>query len=265
MSIVRQLVQTSIVEALRHQTIAGDCVFDSRMDTIEGLLDGSDQPLIIVSVEMSDQPHEGQVASGLLGRDATLTVLIQTAVATGRTIKNDDGEVIFPAIGVTDAAFEATLNILDRQWRHVLHDFDNPWADVFKGLTVKILDIKDARSTDPETNRKHAARFVEFGVKVMPDPEPGEELPAPIENGLALMEKDLEFAALAAEWREILRVDQDWPEWRRVQSSLFATRKEIAALGYGPITIDDLVPFDHATLDISRVGQVTVDAEDDDD
>jgi hypothetical protein len=236
MSIVRQLIQIAMVEAVSGKTIAGRKVFDSRMDTLD-LIKGAKQPFLIFSVEESSAQGDS-FAKGLIGRTAKLTVLVQAAVASGCEVRSDDDDriVIMPAIGETDSAYEASLNILDRQWRHVLHGFESAWGNVFCGLVTSIGVIKDVRSSDPETGVKSAARFTQFDLDVMPDPAPGDDIPAVIEAGLALLEGDgdVGYRALAAQWRQILALDADWPDWRAVQSSLFATDGDMAALAYGP-------------------------------
>ncbi|WP_137136559.1 hypothetical protein [Rhizobium sp. FKY42] len=250
MSIVRQLIQLSIVEALRDQTMAGDCVFDSRMERISGLAEEQAVPVIVVSVETADQSDQTPGGIGLLGRDTSLSVLIQTAVVTARKVKDDNGTVIRQGIGETDAALEGALNILDRQWRHVLHTPESEWAEVFRDLVLATHSVKDTRAADPDTKRKHAARFVQIDLDVLPDPLPGDELPEAIERGLALMAADPEYAELAADWRALLAKGRDWPEWRKLQSRLFATRKDMATIGLGPLDIDELVPFTHARLNV---------------
>ena len=249
--IVRQLVQLALVNAPRGRTIAGDDFFDSRMDPLAQLAKGTRRPFVIVSVEESDADgKEGPEDVGLLGRCSKLTILLQMAVASGQEIKDAGGTRIIAAIGETDAAFEATLNILDRQWRQVMSDFDNPWATIFRSLVVRIGKIIDQRSSDPETGTKHAARFIQIHVEVMPDPLPGEPIPGPIEAGLAALEADgdASYAEIARVWRALLTENQDWPEWRTLQAGLFATREDMAAIGIGPLGIDELSDFTGADV-----------------
>lgn len=258
MSIVRQLIQLSIVEALRGRTIAGNAVFDSRMDTLPDLLVDQHQPVIIVSVEASDRRNMSQGIASLLGGSTVLTVLIQTAVATGRAIKGPDGTVIRAAIGETDSAFEGALNLLDHEWRKVLHHFENEWAEVFRDLVNGVQDIKDTRGTDPDTKRKHAARFVQLDLSVLAEPEPGDDLPEVIARGLDLMSADADYAPLAEEWRTLLAEGSDWPEWRKLQSALLASRQHMATIGQGPLIVDEEVDFEIARLNVSGVSTVEI-------
>lgn len=246
MSIVRQLVQLALVNAPLGFTIAGNDIFDSRMDPLEQLAKGARRPFMIFSVEESEEDgKEGPEDVGLLGRCSKLTILRQMAVASGQEIRDQSGTRIIAAIGETDAAFEATLNILDRQWRQVMSSYDNAWANLFRGLVVKIGKISDQRSADPETGTKHAGRFTLIHAEVMPDPLPGEPIPQIIEDGLALLEADgdTSYAEIARVWRTVLTADADWPEWRTLQAGLFATRADMEAVGVGPLGVDELVDF----------------------
>lgn len=257
MSIVRQLIQIALVEAQRDRTIAGPNVFDSRMDTLDGFMAGAEQPVLIFSIEESEA-KAGLATDGFIGRDVALTAMVQMAVASGREVRDGEGAVILPSIGESDSAYEASLNLLDRQWRQVLHDSDNAWARLFRDLIVSVGDIKDTRATDPETGRKHAARFTQFSLRVMPDPLPGNDLPEAIEAGLTLLETDgdIGYATLASSWRGQLATDPALPDWRKLQSVLFATNGDMVAMG---LAEDDAgVPFNRAEISVSGVSPVVI-------
>lgn len=257
MSVVRQLIRVAVVEAWRGNTIALENVFDSKIDTLNGLLKGSHVPVLIFSIEEEDFRSAGQSA-GLTGRDSRLTCMVQAAVASGRAIQDGTGTVVVPAIGETDAALEARLDMLSWQWRAVMADMSNPWVELFHALVVSIGSLKDQRAFDPETGTKHASRFWQFEADVMSEPVPGEPLNDTIEKGLALLEADPEYAELAGKWRQLLSADSDRPDWRVLQSELFASRADMAALGHGPLVIDDLVDFDQAVLDVEGTGQTVI-------
>lgn len=258
--IVRQLVQISVVEAWRDRTFAGDDVFDSRMDSLQNLTKGERRHVLIFSIEEAEQDAGSPGESGFLGRDCRMTGFVQAGVATGEAIKAKSGSIIVPKFGETDGACEASLNLLDWQWRRALQDHENPWALLFRDLVAEIGEIKDVRATDTTTGGKHAARFTQFHMETIPDPQPGDALPDVIERGLVLLEEDGDdgYAKVAAMWRQALVFGGDWPEWRQLQSALFASRGKLAALGYGPLSIDEEVDFDGAQLDVSGVGPVVV-------
>lgn len=238
MSVVRQLLQIAMVEACRGRTIALDAVFDSRMDTLDGLLDGDRRPVLIFSIEESESRRVDQT-DGFLGRSPRFTVMVQAAVATGQAIEDDEGTVVLQAIGETDSALESRLNILDWQWRAAITRPGNAWGQLFRNLMTEIGQIKDQRATDPETGTKHAARFTQFELEAMPDPVPGDPLPELIEQGLSLLEADPAYAPLAETWRALLDQDVDMDELQRLQAKLFSSDGSMAALGYAELAKSD--------------------------
>lgn len=258
MSVVRQLLLISMVEAWRNRTIAGTHVYDSKIDTLDGFLKGQVRPIIIVSIEETEQDEDGPATAGLLGRPSRFTVMVQTAVASGQEIRDDAGTIVRGAIGESDASFEATLNVLDRQWRQVLTASDNEWAVLFRDLVHAVGVIRDTRATDPETGTKHAARFVQFKVDALPDPLPGDDIPPPIDAGLAAMEADGEdgYREIARIWRGMLTVGGDWPDWKRLKVALFTSNAGLAVLGQGPLVAETEVPIKVAKLNVSGVEPV---------
>jgi hypothetical protein len=240
MSIVRQLVQIAVVEALRGRTIALDNVFDSAMDTLPGLLKGAAQPVLVFSIEESVETAD-DATDGLLGRGGLLTGIMQSAVASGKQMTDGEGTVIVPVLGETDSAYEALLNIVDRQWRAALHDHENPWSMVFRDLVVSIGPIRTVRATDPEAGTKHACRFAQFEIETMPEPLPGDPIADAISAGLVLMASDGDpaYAALADTWQELLTSGSGLPDWQKLQSALFASNGELLSMGLGPIEGDE--------------------------
>lgn len=241
MSVVRQLLQIAAVESFRNATIAGADVFDSRIDTLPDLLANAKRPVLIVSIEASEQPVGGQGQRNFLGRDTRLTMLVQAAVASGVEIRDDAGDVVIAEIGETDSAFESRLNVLDRQWRSILQAGDGTWPAIWRGLVNAVGKIKDTRAVDPETGRKHAARFTEIEIDVVWEPDVGAPLPPCIEAGLAAMEQDgdASYAELARAFRDALAPPETWEGWQAVQSGLFLSNDKLLALGLGPLAQDE--------------------------
>lgn len=267
MSVVRQLLQISAVEAFRGATLAGDDVFDSRIDTLPNLLVDARRPVLIVSIESSEQaPDHGQGQYGLLGRDTRLSMMVQAAVASAVEIRDQDGDVVVAEIGETDAAFEATLNILDRQWRSVLQYGEGPWAKIWRGLVFRIGKVRDTRAVDPETGRKHAARFTELDLDVVWEPDTFAAIPDNIEAGLAAMEADgdVAYAEIARVFRALLTNSDEWPQWQQVQSALSLVDEGLQALGLGPLAGDEdraTPPFDAAIVEQEGMPPVTIEVD----
>lgn len=251
MGIVRQLIQIAVVEAVRGVTLAGDSVYDSRIDALPDILQDGKRPFLVFSVEMARQSEKDE---GLLGRTNVMTLMVHAAVATAQEITGDDGSVVLANIGETDAALEAVLNIMDRQWRAALCDGRSAWADLFMELSHGIELVQDFRGADPDTGRKHASRLTEVSLHVMPEPEFGSGINPTIEKGLDLLEADGDtaYAEVARVWREILTDESAVSDFEELQGRLFLARDALLALGHeNPATAPE---FDELNLTIEGVG-----------
>lgn len=263
MSIVRQLLTISAVQAMRGQTLAGPCVFDSQISVLSDALDDARRPVIIVSIEGSEQPDHG-IAQSLLGRTANFKLLVQAAVFELQKMAEADGgepEELEYVLGETDAAFEATLNLMDRQWRGVLSQPRNAWAEIFRGLVQRVGTINDIRATDPKTGRRHALRLTQVEIEAIADPVPGEDLPPAIEAGLAALEAMADYAETAAAWRSVLADFAGLEDWELSQARMFMARGTMDALGLAPL-VQELTNFDRATIEMDGLGTFEEDGSD---
>lgn len=231
MGIVRQLVQIAVVEAVRGKTLAGNSVYDSRIDALPAILQDGKRPFLVFSIETGRQPKGDE---GLLGRDNRFTLMVHAAVATASEIAGEDGSIAIANIGETDAALEAVLNIMDRQWRAALSDGGSPWGNLFLEIVRDVEEVQDYRGTDPDTGRKHASRLTEVSLTVMAEPELGCGIVPTIETGLALLEADGDaaYAEIARVWREVLTDEDDLSDHVKLGAKLFQARDALLALGH---------------------------------
>lgn len=264
MSIVRQLLQVCAVQAIRGKTHAGNEVHDSKITALAKPFKDQRRPLVILSIEEAEQPGGRGNDGGLLGRPGSVSMLIQSAVFELQKISSQDGgadEELEWVLGETDAAFEATINIIDRQWRAALTDPTNEWADIFRGLVTNVGEVKDIRATDPDTGRRHSLRFTSVKLDVVPEPQFGRPLPKQIERGLAAIEALADYADLAAQWRTLLAQGSTLEDWQKRQADMFVSRPTMDALGLAPL-VTELTDFERAVIDVTGVGTVHVEASD---
>jgi hypothetical protein len=241
MSIVRQLTQICMVRAIAGRTLAGETVLDSNITAIGKLDFVGEKPVIACSVEESDQ--NGKYENGFFGRPSELKLYVQTAVAVkGKyllvTGEDEDREEELVEIGSTDAAREATLNILDREWKQALLDPDNVWGDRFRQLVTDIGRVMDTRITDPEGGRKYAARVYEITATAIADPDFGQALPADIDAILTAVEAIEDYAHLGAIWRNIFEKAALSSEYAALQASAALSSTAFAAMGLNPVDAD---------------------------
>lgn len=259
MSIVRQLLQISAVEALRGRTLALGNVHDSMIESIGGVLKKSRLPIIVVSVEAADQRAQGN-DRGFFGRQSVFKMQVQAAIFELTKVGEHEGgapEELVLVLGDTDAALEGMLNILDRQWRVALTDPRNAWGDVFRGLVLRIGKVQDMRAADPELPRRHAMRLSEVEIEAIGEPTLGEPIPPPIAAGLALLEADPDYLEMATEWRALLTAGDSLEDWEKEQAALFADRAQINALGLGPLDPELITDFNQATIEMGGISEIT--------
>lgn len=206
MSLVRQLAQICMVQAMRGRTLAGPHVLDSNIAGMGAIDFTEDQPVIACSVEESDQ--NGKHDRGFFGRTSDFKLYVQVAVATKasyRVVSGEGEETVetVTEIGSTDAAREATLNIVDRQWKQALTDPVNAWGDRFRQIVPIIGRVKDIRITDPEGGRKYAARVYEIDGTAIAEPDFGAPLPADLDAILTAASTIADYADLVGIWRDL--------------------------------------------------------------
>jgi len=258
MSLVRQLAQIAMVRAIRGHTLAGPHVLDSNIAGMGTIDFAGDQPVIACSIEESDQNDKHD--HGFFGRTSAFKLYVQVVVATKVsyavvTGEGEEVEEIETEIGSTDAAREATLNILDRQWKQALVDPANEWGDRFRQLVPLIGRVRDIRITDPEGGRKYAARVYEIDGTAIAEPDFGEGLPEDIDRILTAAAAITDYADIVTIWRDLFAKAASTDETVRLQASAALSSTAFAALGLNVLETggDD---FADATIDIDGLDSV---------
>ncbi len=252
MGVVRELIQVAVTEALKGRTIAGEAVHDSLIKALPQIMEGDIHPIVAVSIE----DCISQDGDGLFRTDASMTLMLQLAIAKSVSVPVTVGEgeeAVTTAleVGDTDAALEASLNLLDRQWRIALSDPLNAWAELFRQLVPHVGKVSDIRLTDPETGRKHAARIVEISISPIAEPYPGQGDQDVVRQGLAQMATEPDYADLAAILSASLDAGEDLFDWQVVQGRLLSLSGMPALIGVGTPDNGEEVLFTEATLDIA--------------
>jgi len=238
MSLVRQLAQIAMVRAIRGHTLAGPHVLDSNIAGMGTIDFAGDQPVIACSIEESDQ--NDKYDRGFFGRTSVFKLYVQVVVATKASytvvsVAGEEVEEIVTEIGSTDAAREATLNILDRQWKQALVDPVNEWGDRFRQLVPLIGRVKDIRITDPEGGRKYAARVYEIDGTAIAEPNFGEGLPEDIDRILTAAAAISDYADIMTIWRDLFAKAASSDATVRLQASAALSSTAFAALGLNAI------------------------------
>ncbi len=238
MSIVRQLLQIAAVQAMRGRTVAKEAIFDSRIGPLPDILKGEEKPILVVSIEESEQPEDGGNDAGFFGRSIRFTMLVQAAVASAVSVDIDGEETVTVGIGETDAGYEATLNVLERQWRMALSKPADAWAELFRDLVLRVGVIRDARGINPKSGHRHASRFTEVVLTTVPEPVPGEESQA-VARGITMLEGHPDYAELGALLRSLLSAGTDATDWQKLRHQLFGSEQTLLAVGIAPLVSEE--------------------------
>lgn len=175
------------VAALKGATIVGSNVLDSEIGALEVGPDGqlrTDQETPFHSVyvdgakleQSSDNVLRALHASGL--SDLTIETGITTTMteidqATGAST------IIGIEIPATDGAFEFFLDCAGREVVNALTDPNNEWAEIWRGLTSKIVKVDRRRTSDATNGTRVAAHQLIITAELLPDPVFGE----PVRDG----------------------------------------------------------------------------------
>jgi hypothetical protein len=177
MSLIQAALRISAVEALKGRTRFGDNVLDSEIDAfsqINGNEFGTSQtkPFIAVYTEGASGGSLDQPES--LGVNDRITLVLELGIASTMTELNEEtGEkTIDVGILATDRSQEILLNIVVRQIKDCLMDYDNEWTKVFRGLAPRIESYEQIRAAQ-NNGIKLAAHQLKIVCNCINEPNAG--------------------------------------------------------------------------------------------
>jgi hypothetical protein len=197
MSLTMMALRICAVEALKAAgTLVGDNVLDSEIAPIDMTADGrmrtsQDAPFIAVYTDgatSSDLQNTGLRSNG----QVDLVFSYGVSRAMQKSNKQTGQAEIIDGIPVTDAHFEAVMDVLGVQISRVLVDPDNEWAQVLSELVLEWSSKEQLRSGSKIDAVRVAAGQLKFSVQTVADPYLGQVIaPAtPWGRFLALLEQE---------------------------------------------------------------------------
>lgn len=165
MSLAALAIRACTYLALRGATWAGDCVYESKLEPIDAIVQDTAQPFITVAIdEASGEPKE-HGASLLSAVDRLLLVV---EIAVGVRALADDGSVVV-GIPPTGRGLEWSLDLIARQVMSALST-GNVWADLWRRLHLALNSVRLLRGGAVEGER-YAARQIVFDLHPISDPD----------------------------------------------------------------------------------------------
>ncbi|TPQ50311.1 hypothetical protein C2U72_14075 [Prosthecomicrobium hirschii] len=237
MSLVALAIRACTYLALRGATWAGDCVYESKLEPIDVIVQAETQPFITIAIDEASGEPKGHGASLLAAVDRLLLVI---EIAVGVRALAEDGSTI---IGVppTDRGLEWTMDILVRQVMRALST--NPtWGDLWRRFRMELNGIRLLRGGAVDGER-YAARQIVFDLHPVSDPDVG-IIPASGSlwgtfiaalRGLDAADPELaEYRALADLIEAEIAEPHGIGSWQIVAARLGLARQSARALGIVP-------------------------------
>lgn len=168
----RLLVRAATVLALTRggaapfPTMAGECVFDSKLMPIIDVAQEGQTPVILVYTD-EDMRENLDRNSSRPNWKRTLTLLIEMSIGTVRPGQNG-GRASF-AYAETDSELEALLDIMEAEVEVALAAVDNPFAMFWKKLIRQQEEWASVPFRSSEQTARYAIRQVALKVEINPD------------------------------------------------------------------------------------------------
>jgi hypothetical protein len=173
MSLLRPIIRTCAVGALRGMTWAEDRVFDSDLTPLaEAVLGTAAKPYIVVYTDADDRTP---VAGGELydGRSRLLQLAIEIGVASAIHDPNQSDNIVI-RFSSADEGMEWAVDIIESQAIAALYgDPHSDWGDLLKRFAPTVRRMPSRRGGQSEKGIKFAARRTVLTLSTIYDFAPG--------------------------------------------------------------------------------------------
>lgn len=169
------------IEAIKGRTFVDGNVLDSQIAALDVASDGTlrtDQEKPFIAVYTDGALAKEGLTVRELHRSGDTDLTIESGVAAAMLVTDSEtGESqVIPGLPATDRDFEFYLDSVGRQVVNALSDPDNPWAEVWRGLTSSIRKMERKRTSDAASGARIAAHQLVITGDLLPDPVFGEPL-----------------------------------------------------------------------------------------
>lgn len=197
--ISRTCLRLAACAALRNATIAGQNVFDSRIEAVDPAESGQAVPVIAVYTEQD----EGDALSESNGGPPFVSV-VELALEIAMQAKfSVDGSYVIAA-PETDDQLEATIDLIETQAELALFRAMASLSALFRIVAKRVKSKNSIRFTDPKGSGKLAIRYVIFKIEI-----DDREIPITDPTQTGLNRLPYPFNKIAAGW------PTDCPEYEK--------------------------------------------------
>ena len=239
MSIIRMLARMSAVAALRGSTWADDRVFDSDNTPLSQALTLNEaaKPYIVVYTDADSRIDQN--GTDVYGMTRELNLVLEIGVAS--KIEGETGGVQLKT-PLTDEGMEVALDMVEEQALAAL--FGDPmsdWAELFKGIVLRVQRVSGQRGASADRDRRWAARQLSIVCDVVSDIPPGLKVPTthPINMFVVTSDKHPESQMQSiAEICKALAGKAAAPKWEQIQAAFGVRRIGLRAAGLAPLSSD---------------------------
>lgn len=161
-SLGRMCLRLAAVSALRGATIAGDNVFDSRVEAVNL----TDSIPIAGAIAVYSEQDDGEALSSQNGGppfNPTIELVFEISIQA-RVVQPDGSYVV--GAPVTDDELESTLDIIEAQVELTLFRSYSPLSVLFRRVAKRVKQKTSVRFVDPKGGEKLAVRYALYQVEI---------------------------------------------------------------------------------------------------
>jgi hypothetical protein len=239
----RFALRTITVKALRAGLGAEVRVGDSQIGPLEDTMGKAPIPFALVFTDETHQEPSDYTTGDLFGGATTQQLCIEIGVTTltASRVLDANGieqEELSWGIPASDPGLEMLIDMIERRIKLALADPRQPWADLWRSLTIRRGKLSSQRGEGAKEGFRFAARRIVFEVTLPADPVPGA---APRAGSywarfLDLAEADADMAPRVPLLRELITGPQDWTGFERIRAAFGLPQVEAEALLLGGVT-----------------------------
>lgn len=155
-------------------TMAGEAVYDTRLEPITDIATEGMSPVILVYTDTDMRQNVNRNTAGTWSRKVAL--IIELSICSVK--KTPDGTGSFEWLE-TSAEIEAMLDIFELQVEHAFADVTNPFAMQWSKLVKRFEAYESTPSRSAEQAVRYAVRQLHFDIELATDCRPSPAITAP--------------------------------------------------------------------------------------